>query len=76
MSKFSLYQGVVYLGASAQNINILSGTHERTDIFKISANIGSPFKNWHKNIKLLKYLDILSAQKSERAQNIDKNIEI
>ena len=45
--------------ASAQNINILSGTHERTAILKISANFGSHFKICHKNIdkniKCLKY---------------------
>ena len=37
--------------ASAQNIDILSGTHERIGIFKISANIGSHFKISHKNIE-------------------------
>ena len=46
-------------GASAQNIDILTGTHERTAILKISANIGSHFKICHKNIdkniKCLKY---------------------
>ena len=36
--------------ASAQNIDISSGTHERIGVFKISANIGSHFKISHKNI--------------------------
>ena len=45
--------------ASAHNIDILSGTHERISIFKIRASIGSHFKISHKNIakniKCLKY---------------------
>ena len=36
--------------ASAQNIDILNGTHERTAFFKISASIGSHFKISDKNI--------------------------
>ena len=38
--------------ASAQNIVILSRTHEQTGVFKVSANIGSHFKNCHKNTDL------------------------
>ena len=37
-------------GASAQNMYILSGTRERIGVFKVSVNIGSHFKDCHKNI--------------------------
>ena len=49
-SPIYIYLLVIRPGASAQNIDILSGTHKGTGIFKIRANIGFHFKDCHKNI--------------------------